>query len=384
MTINRRTALERIAGGACAALCAAAMLPTQIVANAAAIDADGDPLKELARRKGLRFGNAMGRGPFRDPAYRALMARECNAFVCENETKWKQLQPRSGEFDFAPADEMFAWAKAQDMRLRGHTLVWQGSKWLPQWVNEHDFGAQPGKEAERLLREHIGTVCDHFGDQISSYDVVNEAIDPDTGELRQNVFTTHLGAVEEIDLAFRLARAHAPAAQLVYNDYMGAGGGSAKHRAGVLTLLQALKARGTPVQALGIQSHITAPAKRGADGMRDWRAFLDEVSGMGLDLLITELDVNDRQLPADAALRDSGVAAATRDYLDVMLSYPRLRDVMLWGMADHVSWLKNWKEHPRADGLVMRPCPFDAQLQAKPMRAAVADAFRAMPARAAV
>jgi endo-1,4-beta-xylanase len=47
-----------------------------------------------------------------------------------------------------------------------------------------------------------------------------------------------------------------------------------------------------------------------------------------------------------------------------------------------VSWLKDLKEHPRTDGLLMRPCPFDAQLQAKPMRAAIADAFKAMPARA--
>jgi endo-1,4-beta-xylanase len=377
MDMTRRSALERLAAGALASACAAA-LPM----HAGAAEAATESLRELARRKGLRVGNAMGNGAFRDPAYRALMARECNAFVCENATKWKQLQPRAGQFDFVAADEMLAWAKAQEMRLRGHTLVWQGEKWLPAWVNEHDFGAQPGKEAERLLREHIGTVCDHFGAQIASYDVVNEAIEPKTGALRQNVLTTHLGALEQIDLAFRLARAHAPGAQLVYNDYMGAGDGSAKHRAGVLALLQALKARGTPVQALGIQSHITAPARRGVEGMGEWRRFLDEVSGMGLDLLITELDVNDRQLAGEVALRDAGVAAATRDYLDMMLSYPNLRDVMLWGMADHVSWLKDLKEHPRTDGLLMRPCPFDARLQAKPMRAAIADAFKAMPARA--
>ena len=379
MNITRRTALERLAGSACAAVCATAMLPMGAVARAAT--ADTDSLKALAQRKGLRIGNAMGRGPFNDTAYRALMARECDAFVCENETKWQHLQPRPGQFNFAAADEMFAWAKAQDMRLRGHTLVWQPAKWLPQWVNEHDFGAQPAKEAERLLGAHIGTVCDHFGKQIASYDVVNEAVDPDTGELRANVFTKQLGAVEQIDLAFRLARAHAPHAQLVYNDYMDIGAGSAKHRAGVLSLLHALKARGTPVQALGIQSHITAPAT-GSSSMVEWRKFLDEVSGMGLDLLITEFDVNDRFLPADFAQRDAGVAAAARDYLDVTLSYPTMRDVMLWGMADHVSWLKTWKETPRTDGQVMRPCPFDEHLQAKPLRAAIAAALKAAPARA--
>jgi endo-1,4-beta-xylanase len=102
---------------------------------------------------------------------------------------------------------------------------------------------------------------------------------------------------------------------------------------------------------------------------------------MGYDLLITELDVNDRRLPADIAKRDAGVAAATRDYLDVTLSYPRLRDILVWGLADNISWLQTWDEAPRKDKLPMRPTPFDAHLKAKPMKQAIIDAIKAAPAR---
>jgi GH35 family endo-1,4-beta-xylanase len=35
--------------------------------------------------------------------------------------------------------------------------------------------------------------------------VVNEAVDPKTGSLRSNVFTERMGALEQIDLSFRLA-----------------------------------------------------------------------------------------------------------------------------------------------------------------------------------
>jgi endo-1,4-beta-xylanase len=162
-------------------------------------------------------------------------------------------------------------------------------------------------------------------------------------------------------------------------------GGSAKHRAGVLQLLGELKKRGTPIDALGLQSHIGSwdeSSDRGKQDLLEWRKFLDEVSGMGYGLLITELDVNDRRLPADIATRDAGVAAATRDYLDVCLSFPRLRDILVWGMSDNISWLQTWDEAPRKDGQPMRPCPYDAQLQAKPMRQAIADAIQAAPARA--
>lgn len=371
MTTTRRRSLQLLAGAA-----AIAAMPIAPLAQE-------ESLKSIAARKGMRFGNALG---YRDrtPDYLALMARECGVIVAENETKWQALQPRPGAYKFEQADEMFAWARSQGMQVRGHTLVWQPSKWLPDWVNKHDFGAAPAREAERLLREHVGKVCGHFGRGIYSWDVVNEAVDPDTGLNRANVFTERLGAVEQIDLTFQLAREHAPAAHLVYNDYMRWDEGSAKHRAGVLKLLHDLKKRDTPVQALGIQSHIGSwdNSRNASKDLGEWRKFLDEVTGMGLDLLITEFDVNDRKLPGDIARRDAGVASLARDYLDVTLSYPRLRDFLLWGMADNFSWLQTWHEAPRTDGLPMRPTPFDAQLHAKPLRGAIADALRSMPQRA--
>jgi endo-1,4-beta-xylanase len=203
--------------------------------------------------------------------------------------------------------------------------------------------------------------------------------------LVQNTLTRALGAPEQIDLAFRLARESAPRAELVYNDYMGPTQDSARHRAGVLRLLADLRKRGTPVDALGLQSHI-GPSKDSdtlsKQDLLEWRRFLDEVSGMGCRLLITELDVGDRKLPADVAKRDAAVAAITRDYLDVTLSYPGLRDIVVWGMSDNISWLQGWKDAKRTDGLPGRPCPYDAQLREKPMRQAIAAAMIGAPARA--
>ncbi|MYM24314.1 hypothetical protein GTP46_16845 [Duganella sp. FT135W] len=367
MTISRRSFMALMAAASAIPLHAAEMQ---------------EPLKTLGKRKGINIGNAIGGGYFRDPAYKALMARECNMLVAENEGKWGALQRVPGPPNFAPADEMYAWAKAQGMLVRGHNLVWQESKWMPKWVNEYDFGAQPAKAAEALLREHIIAVCDHFGDAIYSYDVVNEAVDPATGGMRSNVFTQRLGAVEQIDLCFRLAHERAPKAQLVYNDYMRGDEGSAKHRAGVLKLLHDLKSRGAPVHALGLQSHIGSwDDSNGATYQRDWRKFLDEVTGMGLDLLITEFDVNDRKLPADVKVRDAGVAALAKDYLDVTFSYPQCRDFLMWGMSDNASWLQGWDEAPRTDGQKQRPTPFDDQLRAKPLRDAIAGAINAAPNR---
>jgi endo-1,4-beta-xylanase len=384
--ISRRQALT-IIGAATGTLLAPAAL--------AGHDRGPEPLKNIARAKGLRFGNAMGmlgdetrRERFYSPAYRALMARECMMIVAENETKWQALQPQPGPHDFTAADEMFAWARTEGMLIRGHTMMWQSPKWLPAWVNGLDLASQPAARAESILREHIGTVCRHLGKDVISYDVINEAVAPGDGALIDNVFSKRLGAIEQIDLAFRLTREYAPNAQLVYNDYMGPSQGSATHRAGVLKLLAALKARGTPIDALGLQSHIgladamsASPAGKQAE--RDWRKFLDEVTGMGYDLLVSEFDVSDKGMPADFATRDAATAALARDYLELTLSYPGCRDFLLWGLSDNVSWLQEWSDAKRKDGLPQRSTPYDSRLRPKPMRETIAQVMRTMPMRRA-
>lgn len=363
-------------------------------ASSAAGPTEPPGLDALARAKGLRFGSMLGRavgsrpGSFDDPLYRELTTRECSVLVLENETKWPQLRPDPRQpYRFGPADEIFAWGRSKGMALRGHTLLWMPPRWLPAWLAEAGFGAQPRRAAESLLDHHVRTTCTHFGDALESWDVVNEAVEPATGALRDNLLVQGFGgdAVELIARAFHLAREHAPQAQLVYNDFMGWGEGDAAHRAGVLRLLAELRRRDVPVQALGVQAHIGAwgsPVAGGRDPatrVAQWRRFLDDVMGLGLDVLVTEFDVNDRALPAGHAERDAGVAAIAREWLDVTLASLRLRRFLCWGLVDRYSWLQ--ADPPRADGLPRRPLPYDDELQPKPLRAAIADALRAMPAR---
>ena len=308
---TRRTMLAAMAG--------ATLLPAgfaHAANNPKAADLAGTPLKEIARRKGMRFGTAIAnrKDQFGDAAYRALVERECGIIVHETEMKWQQTEPAKGKFTFEQADEMNAWARDKGLELRGHNLFWQPEKWLPGWVVKEDFGTQPGKAVEALMRERVRTETAHFGNQVVSWDVMNEAVDPETGKMRENVLTKPLGAVEQVDLAFRLAREYAPKTELVYNDYMREDAGSARHRAGVLAMLHELKKRGTPLDAVGLQSHIGSwdESKKSKADLVEWRKFLDEISGMGYNLLITEFDVNDRRSPADITVRDREVAAQAR------------------------------------------------------------------------
>ena len=393
--LSRRAMLTTVAA-------AVTMLPLPAFADVAG-SAPGS-LNALAAAKGLRFGqlSCSEAGPsgaasranwdgaransYDDPQVRAIFVRECGILVPENELKWYTLRPSAAVFDFARADKLMAFAAENGLLVRGHTLLWNRDEWMPAWVKTHDFGTRPGTAAARLLTEHIADgVQERCYPQIFAQDVVNETISPETGGMTDSVFTKYIGP-EVIDIAFRAARAAAPTAQLVYNDYMSWGPGNAKHRDGVAALLERLAKNKVPVDALGIQGHIgpgasaTTPTLTAADET-EWRKFLDAATGMGLDLRHHGVRRGRPKKPAGRyrARAMAAVADLARRYLDVMLSYPQLRYVMAWGLVDRYSWLRDrW---PRADGLLKRPNLYDDDYKPKPVRNAVADAFRAAPAR---
>ncbi|KRA61130.1 glycosyl hydrolase [Caulobacter sp. Root655] len=347
-------------------------------------------LASLAKAKGLRFGTAVGAGPvgsitgsFEDARHRQLLIDECGVLVPENELKWYVLRPDAKTFAFERADRIAAFAQAHDIALRGHTLLWHHPQWFPAWLDAYDFGPRPATSAEAMLVDHITRVCAHYP-QIDSWDVVNETIDPTDGAIRRTVFSEAMGQERTLDVAYHAARAAAPRTRLVYNDYMSWEAGNETHRAGVLKLLEGFRARGTPVDALGVQSHIGAENADSFTGFgrpqeREWRAFLDEATGMGYDLAITEFDVHDKGLPLDFAARDAAVAAYGRAYLDLMLSYRQTKEVLAWGLVDKYSWLQN--QWPRQDGKPKRPTLYDNDYRPKPLREAMAAAFRSAASR---
>ena len=386
--------MEQITRRRCMAVSALGGAAAMVVGQAAAVPAgsDSQSLAGLARAKGFTgFGSAIGGvnqpgSAFSDLGARQIQLRECNILVPENELKWTSVRPTQKEFDFSGADVLVDWAEQNQMKIRGHNLLWLRPDRNSDWLNNYDFGPRPGTEAERLLREHVTTVCKRYGNRIFTWDVVNEAIDPASGSMRDMVFSRHLGD-NCMDIVFDAARRAAPQAVLVYNDFMTWGDNSARHREGVVRLLDRMKSRKVPVDALGVQSHIGAGEIGNVKGTMtfdareevDWKSFMDAATALYPRLQITEFDVSELGTPADIAARDRIIADLARRYLEMMFRYPGLDHVMCWGMLDHHSWLQSRTRRP--DGMLKRGCPYDPDYQPKPLRQAIADAFRGAPAR---
>jgi endo-1,4-beta-xylanase len=327
---------------------------------------------------GLLYGCAVNMNALAtDAAYAALIREQCRIVVAENAMKWGALRPAAESFRFDEADALVAFAEANRMKIRGHNLVWhQGNpKWLEATATEAN--------ARELLVTHIETVAGRYVGRMHSWDVVNEAIRVEDGRadgLRNSLWLRLIGE-DYIELAFKTAREADPQALLTYNEY----GIEPETRAGeqkreaVIEMLRRMVARRVPVDAVGVQSHIaavvaaggnkSAASQYGAGLMR----FIAAVRELGLQVFITEMDGNDRALTADEPGRDAAVAAAYKQYLELVLGDPAVRLVLTWGISDRYTWLDH--EEGRADGKAERPLLFDEAGKAKASFFAVRDAF---------
>jgi endo-1,4-beta-xylanase len=332
-------------------------------------------LQERATDRGLIYGAAGDYLPLSsNEDYAAAFVRECGLLV-SGELKWNYIRPKPDSFDFSKSDWVANFARSHRLLFRGHTLVWNVS--LPDWFEE----TVNRNNAEQFMVKHIETVVGHYAGQMHSWDVVNEAIEPydkRSDGLRKTPWLKFLGP-DYIDLAFRVAAETDPQALLVYNDY----GLDYDHpkdearRTAVLKLLERLKSQGTPVHALGIQAHLWGDAIH--FNPKKLRNFLSQVASLDLKILITELDVVDKKLPADIEVRDRIVAGVYEDYLSVVLDEPAVIAVITWGLSDRYNWISEF--HPRSDGLPVRPFPLDADFQPKLAWNGIARAFDFAPRR---
>jgi endo-1,4-beta-xylanase len=326
-------------------------------------------LRDIAAAKNLLVGAAVPQRQLVQPDFAALLAAQCSIVVAENAMKWEPTQPERDRYDFKNADELVSFADAHGQKVRGHNLCWHQSN--PAWLES----TITPTNAAGLLRQHILVVAGRYKGRIHSWDVVNEAIHPEdhnAGSYRNSVWLKNLGE-GYIDLAFRAAAEADPGALLTYNDF------GIEHdapdqdhkRDAILALLRGMRKRGVPLHALGIQSHITAHAQR--PNFSAIHGFLKELAKMNLQVFITEMDVDDRDLPADVAKRDHEVAEIYRDYLRTVLQHQNVKAVLTWGLTDRSTWLSSYR--PRPDKLAKRPLPFDTELRAKPAFAAMVEAI---------
>ncbi|MEM9506976.1 MAG: endo-1,4-beta-xylanase [Cyanobacteria bacterium P01_E01_bin.35] len=299
-------------------------------------------------------------------------------------------------YNFEQIDTFINFAEQNNLNFRAHPMIW--SEFNSPWVVEKfKSSSTTSAEIEQIFTNHITTLGKKYAGRVDSWDVVNEGIRVEDGRA-DNLKDTALSGVRGekyptwlnflganyIEQAFRIAAAADPQATLLYNEnnltYSSPSGNSywEQRRTAVLKLLERLKSKGTPIHALGVQSHLLAHHNKDFDGKK-FRKFLSDVASMGLKIIISELDVNDRELPKNIKLRDRIVAESYYQYLSVVLDEPAVTTIVNWGITDRHTWLSSFT--PRKDGAAVRPLLRDRRYGRKLAWNAVARALKEAPSR---
>jgi hypothetical protein len=150
---------------------------------------------------------------------------------------------QSNIFSFTAARAGQFLGGAADPAAERHRLV--SSDELPSWT-----AGLSRAELMQALHEHILQTVGRSRDPLAAWDVVNDAIDDDTLQLRAGIHAT-LG-VSGLAQVFKWAEEADPAVQLYYSDY-GIEGSSAKTTA-VHRLVQELIEQGARIDGIGTQA----------------------------------------------------------------------------------------------------------------------------------
>ena len=366
---------------------------------------DIESLRQIAASKGILYGGFHQRSPndfAQDLKFQRTFLEDYGLivggfffFIVGPFGASTQLSGASN-YNFSEIDPFFNFAQQNNLAFRGHPMIWNqfNSPWL---VEKFKSPNTTNAEIEQIFTNHISTLGKKYAGKVNSWDVVNEVINVEDGRadgLRDTMVSGFNGdkyptwlkflGPGYIQRAFVLAHEADPGAKLILNEtaleYSNALGNSywEKRRSTLLALLTKLKANGTPIHALGLQSHLLARLNKDFDGNK-FRKFSSEVANLGLKIVISELDVSDLELPQNIEVRDRIVAESYYEYLSVVLDEPAVTTVVNWGLTDRYTWLSDFA--PRKDGAQVRPLLRDRQYNPKPAWQAVARALKEAPAR---
>ncbi len=297
-----------------------------------------------------------------NPRYRSLVAEQFNSITAENVMKFKSLHPSEKVYRFEAADEIVAFAAANNMRVHGHTLIWALSN--PEWVKNY----QGDKTAwKKLLKDHIQTVVQHFRGKVASWDVVNEAF-TDGGSLKKSIWLEKIGP-EYIELAFRYAHEADPNVLLFYNDYGQEYVG--KKMTAIANMIKDFKKRGVPIHGMGMQMHI--PVR-----LTDARIqqCMKAAAATGLLIHLSEFEVSVKhQMPKPFKMTEELTRQQAEKYQTVFRAYrsiPKAQQfgITTWNVGDADSYRNSkGKDHDH-------PMMFDSQYKPKAAFNAVIEALK--------
>jgi endo-1,4-beta-xylanase len=274
-----------------------------------------------------------------------------SCYILDQFGSQKNLQDGNPEpsLNFSSIDPTLKWCKENDMKMRGHTLVWHTQ--APGWFFREgytDDGEYVDKETmslrmESYIKQLLTHVQEEYPGVIYCWDVVNEAVDPDSPAPESffqcrtkigndpNPWYDTLGQ-DYVELAFTYARKYAAEdVKLFYNDYNTY---QLPKTEAIYALCESLKEKGL-IDGIGMQGYWGI----GYPSNKDIETAIRKFAELDLEIQITELSIGvDEENEANfikQGVKYAQVFKMLHD-LDTAAGGPaNITNVTLFGLVDH-------------------------------------------------
>lgn len=334
-----------------------------------------------------------------------------NSTSPESDMKWNKTEPEEGEFTYSTMEGYMDSAAEYNLGVRGHTLIWYQS--TPKWVHDklgngckmgndgnpitevkdgkelRISDTQPNRELGLQVMNHrIETAMEQLGDRVYVWDVVNEALLPqsdaeepltskkiEAGDIYRDGINdarhfgksqTDPGSGETVywrldwktiigddfvsqafDMADKVATENGYDVDLYYNDY------ELKNpvkREAAVRLIKDLQEKGVRIDGIGEQGHYSLDDylndKEG--WINNFEVMIQKFTELGVDVQITELEVRvnnvengklSEQQEKDQAEMYGEIFRICRKYSNKYAPWKegagRVTGITMWGIADY-------------------------------------------------
>ncbi|WP_066717673.1 endo-1,4-beta-xylanase [Clostridium sp. Marseille-P299] len=328
------------------------------------------PAKDLVRKhyNNLTFGNELKPDAVLDHAA-TIAYMEANG--------GNQVNP---QVNLRAAKTLLEFARDNNIPVRGHTLVWHSQ--TPDWFFKENYSMDSSAAwvSKEVMLQRLENYIKNLMELIKTsyptvefyaWDVVNEAVDPNTSTGMRNPGSNNVTAgnslwmqtigVEFIEKAFEYARKYAPeGCKLFYNDYNEY---EDKKSTFIFNILKNLKDKGL-VDGMGMQSHWVMEYP----SISMFESSVRKYNSLGIEIQLTELDIKQ---PDNSTSALAAQASRYKLLMNKVLSLKKeginITNVIFWGVTDKTSWLGGY------------PLLFDGNYKAKPAYYSIIEGVTPMP-----
>jgi endo-1,4-beta-xylanase len=258
-------------------------------------DLPSPPLKDLATSHGVEIGVLASARRLGSQPYTDILASQYSFITVDGEAHWVPLRPAPNEYDYTKLDKLMTFARDNNKSVQVHHLVWGEEDALPAWLKNGNYSKT---QILDFIHSDITNVVGRYKGRVAVWTVVNEAFSRAQHIYGlQDWWADHVAdGTEFIDDSFIWAHQADPDAKLILNDFYNESQSSVSDAE--YDYIKAAKARGVPIDGIGIQMHIDSSYPPNKEAVIK---NIQRFGAIGVDTYITEFDVNTNSVKGSAA-----------------------------------------------------------------------------------